>query len=52
LTNSDLLVRLASGIYWYQKKEKELYGIKISGKPTLDEIAKAVSPYSESLSFK
>ena len=43
LTNSGLLVRLANGIYWYPKKEKELYGVKISGKPTLDEIAKAVA---------
>lgn len=43
LTNSGLLVRLANGIYWYPKKEKELYGVKISGKPTLDEIAKAIA---------
>ncbi|MDR1739537.1 MAG: DUF6088 family protein [Bacteroidales bacterium] len=43
LTNSGLLVRLANGIYWYPKKEKELYGIKISGKPTLDEIARAIA---------
>jgi len=43
LANSGLLVRLANGIYWYPKKEKELYGIKISGKPTLDEIAKAIA---------
>jgi hypothetical protein len=43
LTNSGLLVRLANGIYWYPKKEKEIYGIKISGKPTLDEIAKAIA---------
>lgn len=43
LTNSGSLVRLASGIYWYPKKEKELYGVKISGKPTLDEIAKAIA---------
>lgn len=43
LTNSGLLARLANGIYWYPKKEKELYGIKISGKPTLDEIAKAIA---------
>jgi predicted transcriptional regulator of viral defense system len=43
LTNSGLLVRLANGIYWYPKKEKELYGIKIAGKPTLDEIAKAIA---------
>ena len=43
LTNSGLLVRLANGIYWFPKKEKELYGIKISGKPTLDEIAKAIA---------
>ena len=43
LTNSGLLVRLANGIYWYPKKEKELYGVKISGKPTLDKIAKAIA---------
>ena len=43
LVNSNLLVRLANGIYWYQKKEKELYGVKISGKPTLDEIARAIA---------
>lgn len=43
LTNSGLLVRLANGIYWYPKKEKELYGVKISGKPTLDDIAKAIA---------
>jgi len=43
LTNSGLLVRLANGIYWYPKKEKELYGVKISGRPTLDEIAKAIA---------
>ena len=43
LVNSGLLVRLANGIYWYPKKKKELYGIKISGKPTLDEIAKAIA---------
>jgi len=43
LTNSGLLVRLANGIYWYPKKEKELYGVKILGKPTLDEIAKAIA---------
>jgi hypothetical protein len=43
LVQSGLLVRLANGIYWYPKKEKELYGIKISGKPTLDEIAKAIA---------
>jgi predicted transcriptional regulator of viral defense system len=43
LTNSGLLARLANGIYWYPKKEKELYGVKISGKPTLDEIAKAIA---------
>jgi len=42
LTNSGLVVRLANGIYWFPKKEKELYGIKILGKPTLDEIAKAI----------
>ena len=43
LAHSELLVRLANGIYWYPKKEKELYGIKVSGKPTLDEIAKAIA---------
>ena len=43
LTDSGLLVRLANGIYWYPKKERELYGVKISGKPTLDEIAKAIA---------
>jgi predicted transcriptional regulator of viral defense system len=43
LANSGLLVRIANGIYWYPKKEKELYGVKISGKPTLDEIAKAIA---------
>jgi hypothetical protein len=43
LVGSGLLVRLANGIYWYPKKEKELYGIKISGKPTLDEIARAIA---------
>jgi hypothetical protein len=43
LVHSDLLVRLANGIYWYPKKEKELYGVKISGKPTLDEIARAIA---------
>ncbi len=43
LTNSGLLVRLANGIYWYPKKEKELYGVKILGKPTLDEIAKSIA---------
>ncbi len=43
LTNSGLLVRLANGIYWHPKKEKKLYGVKISGKPTLDEIAKAIA---------
>ena len=43
LTNMGLLVRLTNGIYWYPKKEKELYGIKISGRPTLDEIAKAIA---------
>ena len=43
LINSGLLERLANGIYWYPKKEKELYGVKISGKPTLDEIAKAIA---------
>ncbi len=43
LTNSRLLVRLANGIYWYPKLEKELHGVKISGMPTLDEIAKAIA---------
>ena len=43
LTHSGLLERLANGIYWYPKKEKELYGVKVSGKPTLDEIAKAIA---------
>jgi hypothetical protein len=43
LVSSGLLVRLANGIYWYPKKEKELYGVKISGKPTLDEIARAIA---------
>ena len=43
LVNSDFLVRLAIGFYWYPKKEKELYCVKISGKPTLDEIAKAIA---------
>lgn len=43
LTNSGYIERLANGIYWYPKKEKELYGVKISGKPTLDEIAKAIA---------
>jgi len=43
LVGSGLLVRLANGIYWYPKKEKELYGVKISGKPTLDEIARAIA---------
>jgi predicted transcriptional regulator of viral defense system len=43
LTNSGLLVRLANGIYWYPKKEKKLYGVNISGKPSLDEIAKAIA---------
>jgi len=43
LVNSGLLLRLATGIYWFPKKEKELYGIKISGKPILDEIAKAIA---------
>ncbi|GHU64341.1 hypothetical protein FACS1894123_08840 [Bacteroidia bacterium] len=43
LVQSGLLVRLANGIYWYPKKEKELYGVKISGKPTLDEIAHAIA---------
>ena len=48
LTNSGLLERLAIGIYWYPKKEKELYSIKISGKPTLDEIAKAIAKRDKS----
>jgi hypothetical protein len=43
LTNSGFLVRLARGIYWYPKKEKELFGMKFSGKPTLDEIAKTIA---------
>jgi hypothetical protein len=43
LTLAGLLVRLANGIYWYPKKEKELYGVKISGKPSLDEIACAIA---------
>jgi len=43
LVHSGLLERLANGIYWYPKKGKELYGVKISGNPTLDEIAKAVA---------
>ncbi|MDR1556983.1 MAG: DUF6088 family protein [Tannerellaceae bacterium] len=43
LTLAGLLVRIANGIYWYPKKEKELYGVKISGKPTLDEIARAIA---------
>ncbi|GHT48865.1 hypothetical protein AGMMS49982_01030 [Bacteroidia bacterium] len=43
LVQSGLLVRLATGIYWYPKKEKELYGVKLSGKPALDEIAKAIA---------
>ena len=43
LANSGLLVRIANGIYWYPKKEKMLYGVKVSGKPTLDEIAKAIA---------
>jgi predicted transcriptional regulator of viral defense system len=43
LTLAGLLIRLANGIYWYPKKEKELYGVKISGKPTLDEIARAIA---------
>jgi predicted nucleotidyltransferase component of viral defense system len=41
--SSGLLVRLANSIYLYPKKEKELYGVKISGKPTLDEIARAIA---------
>jgi hypothetical protein len=43
LEGSGLLVRLAKGIYWYPKKEKELYGVKITGEPSLDEIAKAIA---------
>ena len=43
LALTGLLVRLANGIYWYPKIEKELYGVKISGKPSLDEIAKAIA---------
>lgn len=43
LVQSGLLERLANGIYWYPKKEKELYGVKISGKPALDEIARAIA---------
>ena len=43
LQKSGLLARVATGIYWYPKKEKELYGVKISGNPTLDEIAKAIA---------
>lgn len=43
LTLSGLLERLANGIYWYPKRERELYGVKLSGKPTLDEIAKAIA---------
>jgi hypothetical protein len=43
LVHSGLFERLANGIYWYPKKGKELYGVKISGNPTLDEIAKAVA---------
>lgn len=43
LTNSGLLVRLANGIYWFPQKGKELYGVQVSGKPTLDEIAKAIA---------
>lgn len=43
LVHSGLLMRLANGIYWYPKKEKELYGVKVSGKPVLDEIAKAIA---------
>ncbi len=48
LVNSNLLVRLANGIYWYPKKEKELHGVKISGKPTLDEIARAIAKRDKS----
>jgi predicted transcriptional regulator of viral defense system len=47
LAESGLLVRLANGIYWYPKKEKELYGVKVSGKPTLDEIAKAIAKHAK-----
>jgi predicted transcriptional regulator of viral defense system len=43
LVHLGLLVRLANGIYCYPKKEKNLYGVKITGKPILDEIAKAIA---------
>jgi predicted transcriptional regulator of viral defense system len=43
LEKSGLLIRLANGIYCYPKKEKELYGVKISGNPTFDEIATAIA---------
>jgi predicted transcriptional regulator of viral defense system len=43
LTHSRLLERLANGIYWYPKKEKELHGVIITGKPSLNEIAKAIA---------
>lgn len=43
LVNNNLLIRLANGIYCYPKKEKELHGVKISGNPTLEEIAKAIA---------
>jgi hypothetical protein len=43
LVQSGLLMRLANGIYWYPKKEKKLYGVKISGKPSLDEIAYTIA---------
>ena len=43
LVQSGLLERLANGIYWYPKKAKELHGVKISGKPALDEIARAIA---------
>ena len=43
LVQSGLLMRIANGIYWYPKKEKELYGVKILSKPSLDEIAKTIA---------
>ncbi|MDD2287848.1 MAG: DUF6088 family protein [Bacteroidales bacterium] len=43
LTYSGLIMRLANGIYWYPKIEKELYGVIISGKPTVEEIAVAIA---------
>jgi len=36
-------MRLTNGIYGFPKKGKELYGVQISGKPTLDEIARAIA---------